>query len=184
MSRFANQKYFDDPASLAAARKGIVAPQLVELDAGLLFRFGSDAGNAMTGGWWLDLAGWNLVHEFAVLNGLSVPHAARVLSAVEHYWGGSRTPDQFNMRALVRAAIAAPLLAWQGESAPQAHGAEMIAPPTTVNGRAFLQLNIPGLWDPAVNGRALAFGGLVDWHAEGDSHIFGMPGAPAGMMLN
>lgn len=191
MNTFANEQYFSDPQWEDKAKEGIISPIRREIDAGIIFRFGADETKALTGPWWFDQAAWNLIAEFAALNLLPVAHAGRILAAVAHRYS--------SMVVLRRAQVIQPLLAWEGVSKPQTVDLERppirpmanapllpnehLAPPTQVNGKPFLQLFIPGIWDPAVNKAALLPGGLIDYFPEGASHIFGVPGVPAGTIM-
>lgn len=182
MPVFANQAEFDDPSSFTAASQGIISPVRREIRGGILFRFGANEAKALSGPWWFDQTGWNLVAEFAALNQLPMAHAARVLAAVAHRYS--------RMKVLRRAEVIQPLLAWEGQSKPQTLEtarktgipSEYLAPPTEVNGKPFLQLFIPGVWNPGVNAAALKTGGLV-YFGKGESHIFGTRGVPVGTVV-
>jgi hypothetical protein len=189
MLNSANSDDFAKAASLAEAAKGIINPQTRRLHTGeIIYRFGASLDNAKFGGWWLDLNNFTLVQRWATLNDLQFSHAARVLCAVHHEWGqGSRLGG--NMTVLTRAELKQPLMAYEGGSKPQApekdaNGVvrELIDPGVAGIDTVLKQLFVPGVSNPEAGLRALKYGNPV-YIDVGASHIGGVPGIPAGAIL-
>lgn len=182
-----DQRRHFDAVSLARARKGIIDPAPVPLPSGtMLVRFGSDAHNAAFGCWWLTEAEYRRVADWAAMHSLSVPLAARALCAVAHNWGRGSAAGA-NMLAQVRATVRQPLIAHHGITRPQrirdAQGRliEGFDNPVTIAGGPIRQLFVPGLDKADISRRYLTIEPGT-FHAIGDSHIFGVPGVPAGTM--
>lgn len=182
----ANERYFK-AAALVKASTGIVDPQPTVVERGLIFRYGASVENARTGGWWLDANQHQRVEAWAAAHSLSVPLAARVLSGVLHEWG-KHSIMKSNMRILVRAEVRQPLRAYAGIAKVQTHvdengRVEGIDPVSALTGFAIVQLYIPGLDQPGLPAGVLEYGVPLIYDV-GASHIFGVPGVPAGTVMH
>lgn len=177
---FRNQQAFDDPRSrmvamgtdlrsstaitdakgqvLAYAQTGgMMSPQRFEIAAGTrLFRFGSrNAGptRVAMGGWWVDQQAFDRIFAFAQVWDLSIGAAMRFLCLVPPEWSDATL--------LIRARVAAPLLAWRGLAmsvvTPARGGGPHVKLPhqNDIAARRLHQLYIPGLGEPGAAGALL-----------------------------
>lgn len=184
---FANQQIFDNPQSRLQAMGadtraekavvnaqgkpmfypktgGMLNPMRYAINQGeLLYRFvasGTPANYAVTGGWWVDKAGFEKLTAFAQQQNTNVAMAARMLCCVPPEWS--------DMGMLVRARVKLPILAYRGLGKdvdikhPDGMANVKMTAHNNIAARRFHQLYIPGLYQAtALNPADVMPGALV-----------------------
>ncbi|WP_310496943.1 hypothetical protein [Sandarakinorhabdus sp.] len=180
MSEFVNQRFFDRPDALLAARGadsrqsisgpdgdvlvwitngGIARPERIELASGTrLVRFAGTGhpASAMAGCWWLTFAEYARIEQLADSKGLPAGTAVRILCAVPPEWS--------SMDVIVQVRSKAPLLAYVGQGAPARQGTPLAGVSTVLSGWELgvspaRQLFIPGMGSGDVRQHSLSLEG-------------------------
>ncbi|QZH75941.1 MAG: hypothetical protein JY451_05015 [Erythrobacter sp.] len=177
-----NETDFNDQKHRTDVAKGIVAPQPTSLQAGTrLYRFGDTFEKAKSGTWWISAKQFAIIDGYASEKGIPSTHAARLLASVLHSYS--------TMRVMVSVRLLTDLRAWTGLSRPQqrtyeGHVLETIDTTQTFAGSKFHQLYVPGLELNSQSFRWLSDKVQITMYMEGDSHIFGTSGVPAGTIMH